>query len=142
MLDFEGKGRKMVPVAAKGVQYLEKQWCVVNKDTINLDEVGPDLDYACYHGDCTAMEGESTCSKLDKIQNISYAFNMYFQIQDQDVRACDFKGAAMITKNNASVGSCLFPVQIVSGSDDSRISFVFGRFIVVGLVLLGLVTAI
>ncbi|ESQ31398.1 hypothetical protein EUTSA_v10004092mg [Eutrema salsugineum] len=142
MLDFTGQGRKIVPVGAKGVQYMDKQWCVVNKDTINLEEVGPDLDYACYHGDCTAMEGGSTCSKLDKIQNISYAFNMYFQIQGQDVRACDFKGAAMITKNNASVGSCLFPVQIVSASDDFRISFVFGRFIVVGLVLLGLVTAI
>ncbi|KFK28168.1 hypothetical protein AALP_AA8G481200 [Arabis alpina] len=142
MLDFTGQGRKMVPVAAKGVQYLEKQWCVVNKDTVNLDEVGPDLDYACYHGDCTAMQGGSTCSNLDKIQNISYAFNMYFQIQDQDVRACDFKGAAMITKTNASVGSCLFPVQIVSGSDHVRINFVFGRLVVFALVLLGLVTAI
>ncbi|KAH0853702.1 hypothetical protein HID58_084891 [Brassica napus] len=118
------------------------QWCVVNKDTINLDEVGPDLDYACYHGDCTAMLYGSTCSNLDKIQNISYAFNMFFQIQGQDVRACDFRGSAMITKNNASVGSCLFPIQIVSGSGDFRISYVFGRFIVAGLILLGLVTAI
>ncbi|KAL1215447.1 Glucan endo-1,3-beta-glucosidase 8 [Cardamine amara subsp. amara] len=142
MLDFTGQGRKIVPVAAKGVQYLEKQWCVVNNDTINLDVVGPDLDYACYHGDCTAMQDGSTCSGLTKIQNISYAFNMYFQIQDQDVRACDFKGAAMITKNNASVGSCLFPVQIVSGSDYLRINFVFGRFLLFGLVFLGLVTVI
>ncbi|KAF3499385.1 hypothetical protein F2Q69_00040172 [Brassica cretica] len=121
MLDFTGQGRKIVPVAAK-------------------DEVGPDLDYACYHGDCTAMLYGSTCSNLDKIQNISYAFNMFFQIQGQDVRACDFRGSAMITKNNASVGSCLFPIQIVSGSGDFRISYVFGRFIVAGLILLGLVT--
>lgn len=103
MLDFTGKGRKMVPVAAKGVKYLDKQWCIVNKDTINLDKVAPDLEYACYHGDCTAMKGDSRCSKLDKIQNISYAFNMYYQIQGQDVRACDFKGAARITKDNATV---------------------------------------
>ncbi|KAG5412340.1 hypothetical protein IGI04_008659 [Brassica rapa subsp. trilocularis] len=140
--DFTGKGRKIVPVAAKGVKYLDKQWCIVNKDTINLDKVAPDLEYACYHGDCTAMKGDSRCSKLDRIQNISYAFNMYYQIQGQDVRACDFKGTARITKDNATVGSCLFPIQIVSGSDDFRISFVFGRFFVVGLVLLGLIATI
>ncbi|CAN8277527.1 unnamed protein product [Cochlearia groenlandica] len=138
MLDFTGQGRKMVPVAAKGVQYLEKQWCVVNNETMNLEKIQPDLDYACYHGDCTAMEPGSTCSKLDKIQNISYAFNMYFQIQDQDVRACDFKGAAMISKVNATVGSCLFPIQIVSGCDGG---FKIG-FVVFGLVFLGLVTII
>ncbi|KAG2301106.1 hypothetical protein Bca52824_029757 [Brassica carinata] len=142
MLDFTGQGRKIVPVAAKGVKYLDKQWCIVNKDTINLDKVAPDLEYACYHGDCTAMKGDSRCSKLDRIQNISYAFNMYYQIQGQDVRACDFKGTARITKDNATVGSCLFPIQIVSGSDDFRISFVLGRFVVVGLVLLGFVTII
>ncbi|WZY79739.1 hypothetical protein YC2023_026123 [Brassica napus] len=134
--------RLEVYLFAKGVKYLDKQWCIVNKDTINLDKVAPDLEYACYHGDCTAMKGDSRCSKLDRIQNISYAFNMYYQIQGQDVRACDFKGTARITKDNATVGSCLFPIQIVSGSDDFRISFVFGRFFVVGLVLLGLIATI
>ncbi|XP_010520102.1 PREDICTED: glucan endo-1,3-beta-glucosidase 8 [Tarenaya hassleriana] len=137
VLDFTGQGRKIMPVGAKGVEYMEKQWCVVNKETINLDNVGPDLDYACYHGDCTALLYGSTCNKLDSIGNISYAFNMYFQMQSQDVRACDFRGAASIVKTNASVGTCLFPVQIVSGSG-KLLSFVYARFAVLGLVFLGL----
>ncbi|RZC91520.1 hypothetical protein C5167_027589 [Papaver somniferum] len=47
--------RKLVP--AKGVKYLEKQWCVMSPQ-------------ACTHADCTSLGDGSSCSDLDA----SYAF--------------------------------------------------------------------
>jgi hypothetical protein len=41
---------------------------------------------------------------------------MFFQMQNQDVRACDFNGLAVLTDKNMSTDKCLFPVQIISGS--------------------------
>lgn len=113
-MDFTGKGNDKFPVAAKGIQYLPSQWCVLDRNIKNLSKVAPDIDYACANSDCTALGYGSSCNNLDMHGNISYAFNMYYQMQDQDVEACNFNGLAKVTTQNASQGTCLFPVQIVS----------------------------
>lgn len=141
-LDFTGKGRRIMPVAAKGVQYLDQQWCVVDKETGDLEKVGSEIDYACYHGDCSSLMWGSSCGKLDQWGNASYAFNMYFQMQNQNVEACNFNGLAKLTKTNASQGSCLFPIQIVSGGYmNLKPSFAYTLMIIVAGVIhvLGLI---
>ncbi|KAJ8769692.1 hypothetical protein K2173_005295 [Erythroxylum novogranatense] len=137
-MDLSGKGNDKMLIAAKGVAYMGKQWCVVKHDIKDLDGLAADIDYACSLSDCTSLQYGSSCNKLDRIGNYSYAFNMYFQMNDQDVEACDFKGNAEIVTYNVSRGSCLFPVQIVSSAQ--RVEFVYGvgrrRSILAGFVLL------
>ncbi|KAL8199624.1 hypothetical protein R6Q57_013192, partial [Mikania cordata] len=115
-VDFSGNGGEKMPVGAKNVTYLEHQWCVLNDDMRNLSRVKSDLGYACSMSDCTSLSYGSSCNELSEQMNISYAFNMYFQMSQQSVEACDFNGAAKITKKNYSTGDCLFPVELMSGA--------------------------
>ncbi|PKA50940.1 Glucan endo-1,3-beta-glucosidase 8 [Apostasia shenzhenica] len=107
VLDLDGDGRDELPAAAAGVQYLPAQWCVF--------QIAERVNYACSNADCTPLSFGSSCAGMGLKGNLSYAFNIYFQTMDQDVRACDFDGMAKITGQNASHGGCLFPVQIISG---------------------------
>ncbi|KAL7230414.1 hypothetical protein ACSBR2_008824 [Camellia fascicularis] len=114
-VDFSGKGDDdKFPVAAKGVKYVSSFYCVFNKDVKNMSLVPPNMSYACSLSDCTALGDGSSCSKLDNITTISYAFNMYFQMNGQDVEACVFNGLATITSTNLSTDSCLFPLALES----------------------------
>ncbi|CAK8578880.1 unnamed protein product [Lathyrus sativus] len=115
-IDLSGKGQDKMLVGAKGVRYLDQQWCVLNKDVKNLSSVGPSLSYACSLGDCTSLGTGCSCEDLDLAGNVSYAFNQYFQNNEQSVEACKFDGLATIVKNDPSPsnGSCVFPVQIYS----------------------------
>lgn len=113
-MDLSGEGHDKFWVPVEGVEYLPSQWCVFNKGAKDLKKLPDNVNFACSNGDCTALGYGCSCADLDAQGNISYAFNMYFQMQDQDVRACDFDGLAKITEKNVSRGSCLFPVQIVS----------------------------
>ncbi|KAL6552208.1 hypothetical protein OROGR_008362 [Orobanche gracilis] len=116
-IDITGNGDDdKMPVAAKYVQYLESRWCVFNTDIKNMDTVSRNMDYACSNGDCTSLRTGSSCSHLDEHQRISYAFNNYFQMNSQDVESCKFEGLARITYENASTGSCLFPIALESSS--------------------------
>ncbi|CAN6567744.1 hypothetical protein C1H46_041744 [Malus baccata] len=113
-MDLSGKGNgDQMLKAVKGVEFLEKQWCVLNSDVKNMSQTDAELNYACAGSDCTSLGTGRSCD-LDQHGKVSYAFNSYFQTRDQDVRTCNFNGMATITKNNPSVGDCLFPVQIVN----------------------------
>ncbi|XP_068649301.1 glucan endo-1,3-beta-glucosidase 8-like [Aristolochia californica] len=116
-MDLTGHGNDKNLLPAKGVQYLEKQWCVLNKEAKSTSKLPANMDYACSNGDCTALGYGCSCNNLDASANASYAFNMYFQMQDQDVQACNFNGLAKITTKNMSQGDCLFPIQIENGSE-------------------------
>ncbi|XP_030535017.1 glucan endo-1,3-beta-glucosidase 8 [Rhodamnia argentea] len=133
-MDFTGKGQDKMPVAAKGVQYLPAQWCLLNKNIKNLSAVGAEVSYACSLSDCSSLVYGATCNNLDSYGNISYAFNMYFQMQDQDVESCNFNSMAEIVTRNISKGSCLFPVQIVSAGE--RLSLALGASVLTGLISL------
>ncbi|KAF9603990.1 hypothetical protein IFM89_039344 [Coptis chinensis] len=118
-MDLEGTGQEKWPVAAQGVQYMPNQWCVVDLDKKeNITLAASNVDYACGAADCTPLGYGSSCNKLDQIGNISYAFNIYFQMQDQDVQACDFQGLAKITTVNASQKGCNFPIELLPSAGE------------------------
>ncbi|KAL0378860.1 UNVERIFIED_CONTAM: Glucan endo-1,3-beta-glucosidase 8 [Sesamum radiatum] len=134
-MDFSGKGGEVWPVGAKDVQYLEKQWCVFNTDIKNMTLVPRNMQYACQMGDCTALNHDGSCDKtLDDKEKISYAFNMYYQMNNQDVRACNFEGLARLVDQNASTNDCLFPIGIESAG--WKLGMPVGANVVVGLLLL------
>ncbi|KAF3781506.1 hypothetical protein EJ110_NYTH36889 [Nymphaea thermarum] len=58
----------------------------------------------------------SSCSNLNARDKASYAFNMYYQTQNQRAVSCDFQGLSMVTTNLVSHGSCKFPVQIMASA--------------------------
>ena len=113
------RGGTLVP--AKGVEYLRQRWCVLKSDADLADQkVGDSVSYACGSADCTSLGYKTSCSSLDSRGNVSYAFNSYYQINDQDDRACDFRGLATTTTVNPSTGTCRFIVQIVPTSAATR----------------------
>ena len=137
-MDFSGKGLDKFLEPAKGVIYLEPKWCVLNRDAVkNMTQVGPFVNYACSNSDCTSLGYGSSCNNLDQNGNVSYAFNMYFQMQNQDVEACNFNGMGKITTKNASTGTCLFPVQMMSAGE-KLIGYGVSVTGFMGLVLFGL----
>lgn len=135
-LDFTGQGREVYPVAAKGVKYLPSQWCVVDKDSKEFNSWPQEIGYACSLSDCTRLGYGSSCNSLDQNENISYAFNMFFQMNDQDVQSCNFNGLAKIVKQNASRGNCLFPVMIESAGKRLEVVSAAAASIVAGLLML------
>ncbi|KAL6184915.1 hypothetical protein ACLB2K_041050 [Fragaria x ananassa] len=100
-------------VAAKGVHYLERKWCVM-RPSASLDDpqVALSMSYACGLADCTSLGYGTSCGNLDARGNISYAFNSYYQRNNQLDVACKFPNLSMITKTNPSVGSCRFEIMI------------------------------
>ncbi|KAG2273148.1 hypothetical protein Bca4012_086008 [Brassica carinata] len=123
---------------ARNVQYLLNLWCVFNPNGRgNISKLGDNTDYACSLSDCTALGYGSSCGNLDANGNASYAFNVYFQVQNQEAQACDFEGLATIVTRNISRGQCVSPIQIrkpSSGHYDYSYSYMV-RF---GLVMSGL----
>ncbi|ONK68075.1 uncharacterized protein A4U43_C05F7150 [Asparagus officinalis] len=101
-------------VRAKGVQYLDKKWCVM-KNSVNLDDpkVAPSVSYACANADCTSLGYKTSCGGLDARGNISYAFNSYYQMNDQDNQACGFNNLATVTNKDPSMGICRFEIEIL-----------------------------
>ncbi|KAH0937467.1 hypothetical protein HID58_004928 [Brassica napus] len=100
-------------IQAKGVRYLQRKWCVM-KPNVRLDnpQVGPSVSYACSLGDCTSLGVGTSCGDLDGKENISYAFNSYYQINDQLDTACKFPNISEVTKTDPSTGTCRFPIMI------------------------------
>ncbi|XP_010526287.1 PREDICTED: glucan endo-1,3-beta-glucosidase 5-like [Tarenaya hassleriana] len=100
-------------VPAKEVRYLARKWCVLSPSA-NLDDpqMAPSVSYACSHADCTSLGYGSSCGNLDARQNISYAFNSYYQISDQLDSACKFPGLSVISNTDPSVGDCKFRIMI------------------------------
>jgi hypothetical protein len=43
---------------------------------------------------------------MDAIGNASYAFNAYFQLQNQRDEACDFQALAVPTQTDPSTATC------------------------------------
>jgi len=112
-VDFSGKGQDQMPVAAKGVIYQQQQWCVLKRNS-SKKNLQPSFTYACLHGDCTSLGAGRSCASLDEAGNASYAFNQFFQINDQSVEACDFNGLAQIVTEDPSTPACNFPLAILS----------------------------
>ncbi|GER42059.1 glucan endo-1 3-beta-glucosidas [Striga asiatica] len=85
-----GPGRRGNLTAAKGVRYLERQWCVMRAEADLGDPgLGPALGMACTYADCTSLGAGSSCAGLDGRGNASYAFNVYYQTMSQQRGACE-----------------------------------------------------
>lgn len=84
------------------------------KPNVRLDDpqVAPSVSYACSLGDCTSLGVGTSCGNLDGKENISYAFNSYYQINDQLDTACKFPNISEVTKTDPSTGTCRFPIMI------------------------------
>ncbi|XAR57636.1 Glucan endo-1,3-beta-D-glucosidase [Bertholletia excelsa] len=129
-IDFSGKNGDG-PVAAKGVEYLGSNWCVLNPNAKDLSRLAVTVEWACNNTDCTSLGYGCSCGNLDSAGNASYAFNSYFQSNDQNPSACNFDGLGTIVTKDPSTSTCDFPVQInlkktsgdSSGSDSSLIKY-------------------
>ncbi|KAL6629811.1 hypothetical protein ACP70R_029576 [Stipagrostis hirtigluma subsp. patula] len=100
-------------VRAKNVKYLEKKWCVL-KPTVSLSDsrLADSVSYACSRADCTSLGYRTSCGMLDIRGNVSYAFNSFYQINDQDDVACGFNNLAITTGQDPSTGTCRFGIMI------------------------------
>ncbi|KAG9154000.1 hypothetical protein Leryth_000517 [Lithospermum erythrorhizon] len=131
-------------IPASGVKYFPRRWCIMSP-TSNLDDsqVEPSVSYACARADCTSLGYGASCASLDLRQNISYAFNSYYQENNQLDTACKFPGLSVITNNDPSVGDCKFKIMIQSSTPSAQRSIAFKlkheNVLVVMVILLSLV---
>ncbi|GKB54746.1 glucan endo-1,3-beta-glucosidase 6-like protein [Tanacetum coccineum] len=100
-------------VPARNVKYLQRKWCVL-RDSIKMDDpsIAQSVSYACALGDCTSLGYGTSCGGLDIKQNVSYAFNSYYQINNQLDEACKFPNVSTVTKDDPSTGTCRFGIMI------------------------------
>nr|ACG29689.1 glucan endo-1,3-beta-glucosidase 5 precursor [Zea mays] len=115
-MDLTGQGRDTTLVPARGVAYLSRTWCALNPRAKDLGRLGANVDYACTFADCTPLGYGSTCGGMDVAGNASYAFNAYYQAQNQKDEACDFQGLALPTETDPSTATCNFTIQIQTGA--------------------------
>ncbi|KAG6532843.1 hypothetical protein ZIOFF_006697 [Zingiber officinale] len=104
-------------IQAQNIQYLDKKWCIL-KPAVAPDDsrIAPSISYACSQADCTALGYKTSCGDLDEQGNISYAFNNYYQKNDQDDIACGFSNLATVTEKDPSTRTCRFEIMIVVDS--------------------------
>ncbi|KAH9620923.1 hypothetical protein KSS87_011029 [Heliosperma pusillum] len=102
-------------VNAQNVDYMSTRWCVVNnnKDMANASALGWEV---CPASDCSSLDPGGSCGNLSWPANISYAFNSYYQQQDQSPESCDYDGLGLVTTVDPSIGSCRFIVQLGSSN--------------------------
>ncbi|KAK4432214.1 Glucan endo-1,3-beta-glucosidase 8 [Sesamum alatum] len=115
-MDLSGQQSDKYLVGAQNVNYLPTKWCMLRPDANDLSKLADNINYACTFSDCTALGFGSSCNGLDANGNASYAFNMYFQVQNQRDLTCNFQGLAMVTDKNISQGNCNFTIQIATSS--------------------------
>lgn len=101
---------------AKGVQYLPRQWCVMDPSASVPDpNFGLSIEYACTYADCTSLSTGSSCGGMDPRAKASYAFNQYFQVMNQQDGSCEkFHNLSIITKMDpgSQGGSCRYEIMV------------------------------
>ncbi|XP_030526009.1 glucan endo-1,3-beta-glucosidase 8-like [Rhodamnia argentea] len=118
-IDLSGRGQNKLLIPAQNVEYQSRKWCMFNPNAKDLSKLADNINYACTYADCTTLGYGSSCNTLDANGNASYAFNVYFQVQNQDPESCNFQGMATVTTQNISQGNCNFTIQLVASSSTS-----------------------
>ncbi|KAB5514841.1 hypothetical protein DKX38_028747 [Salix brachista] len=115
-------------IPARSVRYLDRKWCVM-KPSAKVDDpqVALSVSYACGLADCTSLGYGTSCGNLDARENISYAFNSYFQIQNQLGDACKFPNLSTITRTDPSTPICRFAIMIEPYYGGAGQTFGFGK---------------
>ncbi|XP_022132539.1 glucan endo-1,3-beta-glucosidase 5-like isoform X2 [Momordica charantia] len=68
-MDFSGEGVEKMPVAAKGVEYMERKWCVVADNVTDLGgDIQKDVSWACEHSDCTSLGARTRRRVVSEVQ--------------------------------------------------------------------------
>ncbi|KAK8682895.1 hypothetical protein V6N13_038975 [Hibiscus sabdariffa] len=111
-LDLTGLELEKGLAPVEDVKYQLTRWCILDPKATDLDELPESVSYACSLSDCTALGYGSSCNHLSAKGNASYAFNMYYQVNNQHIWDCDFSGLAILTDDNPSEAGCQFPVMI------------------------------
>ncbi|XP_050230613.1 glucan endo-1,3-beta-glucosidase 8 [Mercurialis annua] len=114
-LDLSGFKHDKGLIPVDGVRYMVRKWCVLDAEELENDLtelLAESVTYACSLSDCTALGFGSSCNHLSVEGNASYAFNMYYQVNDQKDWSCDFSGLAMVSDKDPSEGDCEFPIMI------------------------------
>lgn len=129
-MDLSGQGRNVSLVGAKDVKYLPKRWCMLNPNVRDYSKLVDSIDFACSLSDCTALGYRSSCNNMNASGNASFAFNMFYQVHNQDERACEFDGLAMVTVQNISQGNCNFTIQLAASPSNTAVSLVLSSVVV------------
>lgn len=111
LLNMGPNNSSLVP--ARNVTYLERKWCIL-KPNAKLDDpqLAPSVSYACSLADCTSLGYQTSCGNLNAQGNISYAFNSYYQQNNQLDEACKFNGLGTITRADPTIENCRFNIMI------------------------------
>ncbi|PHT50033.1 hypothetical protein CQW23_09780 [Capsicum baccatum] len=113
-IDFTMQDRETKPTAARGIVKMPKRWCVFDgKTDHNKTLVVQDYEYACDDSDCSAFGAGASCDNLSFVQQVSYAYNMRYQMENQNQQKCNLIGA-MLTIVNPSTPNCDFPIEILT----------------------------
>ncbi|CAN6445111.1 unnamed protein product [Victoria cruziana] len=89
-----------------------QKWCIASPSA-SQKALQVALDYACGYGgaDCSAIQQGGSCYNPNTVQDhASYAFNKYYQKNPVD-DSCNFGGAAVLTTDNPSSISCIYPSE-------------------------------
>ncbi|CAO2822051.1 unnamed protein product [Amaranthus hypochondriacus] len=129
-MDLTGQNRDIYLVGAKNVKYLDNQWCEFNPNAKDLSKLADNINFACTFADCTPLGYGSSCQGLDANGNASFAFNVYFQTQSQNLAACDFQGLARLSLHNISTPTCNFTIQITSSGLKTAVPWAVSLFAV------------
>ncbi|CAK9140486.1 unnamed protein product [Ilex paraguariensis] len=123
-IDFTGQGRDIYPNPVKGVVVMPLRWCVFNNDVRDMTMVQRNFNLACNLSDCSSLASGGSCSDLDFNHQVSYAFNMYYQIKTQKANdfVCQFDGLGKIVTENPRKGKCEFPVEILMSLEDRGVT--------------------
>ncbi|KAF7836850.1 glucan endo-1,3-beta-glucosidase 5 [Senna tora] len=110
-----GNGDKLV--AAKGVKYMKKQWCVLSPNANIYDpKMKDNWNIACGTSTgCTSVGNGSSCGEVDDRTKASFAFNAFYQVTNQDNKeGCKFNGLTIVTDKDPSPsnGTCKFNVAL------------------------------
>ncbi|KAG9145874.1 hypothetical protein Leryth_021329 [Lithospermum erythrorhizon] len=131
---FDGQSKYKLDIGngplknAKDVDYLPARWCVADPSK-DLSGVQNHIKVACSVADCTTLNYGGSCYGMGEKENISYAFNSYYQVQKQNSQSCEFDGLGMVTFLNPSIGNCKFLVGI--GDNTSSGFYLHLRWIMV-----------
>jgi hypothetical protein len=106
-----GVGTQTNLVGAQNVAHYPNQWCVLNPNA-DLSTLPANIEYACANADCTPLSNGGSCGGLTLQQNASYAFNTYYQFNQQLASACNFTGLAQVVTTDPSVGTCTFLIGV------------------------------
>ncbi|KAM7513800.1 hypothetical protein LguiA_003383 [Lonicera macranthoides] len=102
----------------QGISKMPQRWCVLKNNSKIDDQLHNKLfNFACQKADCSRLMYGGSCNQvLDRNGNLSYAFNMYFQTQSQNLigGACKFENYGVVVDEDPSVATCKFPLQILS----------------------------